>query len=134
MHERAIAEGILAVVLEAAEAARARRVLAIDLTVGALTGYVDDSIRFYFDLLSRGTLAEGAILRIRREPGEGHCQTCKARFPVEPPLIPTCPFCGSPHIQITGGTGCLVAYIEVEDGDADPGREGDPPGQPGRGL
>lgn len=134
MHELAITQGILSVVLETAEAAGARRVLAIDLTVGALTGYVDDSIRFYFDLLSRGTSAEGAILRIRREPGEGHCQTCGARFPVEPPVLPTCPFCGSPQIQITGGTRCLVERIEVEDGDEHPGCEGDLPGQPGRGL
>ncbi len=116
MHELAITQGILSVVLEAAEAAGARRVLAVDLLVGTLTGYVDDSIRFYFDLLSRGTLAEGALLRIHREPGQGHCSACGGVFPVEPPLMPTCPFCNSPHIQITGGNRCLVERIEVDDG------------------
>ncbi|WP_376791244.1 hydrogenase maturation nickel metallochaperone HypA [Thermoflexus sp.] len=129
MHELAITQGILSVVLEAAEAAGARRVLTVDLIVGALTGYVDESIRFYFDLLSRGTLAEGAALRIRRELGEGRCQACGARFPVEPPLTPVCPLCGSPQIQVEGGTRCLVERIEVEDGNEHPGGEGDPSGQ-----
>jgi hydrogenase nickel incorporation protein HypA/HybF len=95
MHELAITQAILSVVLEAAEAAGARRVTAVGLTVGALTSYVDDSIRFYFELLSKGTLAEGALLRIRREPGEGRCQTCGGTFLVEPPLLPACPLCGS---------------------------------------
>ncbi|MCS7252342.1 MAG: hydrogenase maturation nickel metallochaperone HypA [Thermoflexus sp.] len=129
MHELAITQGILSVVLEAAEAARARRVLAIDLVVGALTGYVDDSIRFYFDLLSQGTPAEGAILRIRREPGQGHCQTCGATFQAEPPLRPTCLFCNSPQIQITGGAYCFVERIEVDDEDEHTGGEGDPSGE-----
>lgn len=129
MHELTITQGILSVVLEAAEAARARRVLTIDLTVGALTGYAEDPIRFYFDLLSRGTPAEGAILRIRREPGQGHCQTCGATFPVEPPLSPACPVCGSVEIRIHGGTHCLVERIEVEDEDEHPGGEGHPSGQ-----
>lgn len=127
MHELAITEGILSVVLEAAQASGARRVLAVDLVVGALTGFVDDSIRLYFDLLSRGTPAEGAILRIRREPGRGRCGTCGAEFPVEPPLIPACPSCGSPQIRIQGGTQCIVERIEVENADEHPSGEGHPP-------
>jgi hydrogenase nickel incorporation protein HypA/HybF len=126
MHELAITQAILSVVLEAAEAAGARRVTAVGLTVGALTSYVDDSIRFYFELLSKGTLAEGALLRIRREPGEGRCQTCGGTFLVEPPLLPACPLCGSFDIQIEGGNRCLVECIEVEDGDLHPGGEGYP--------
>jgi hydrogenase nickel incorporation protein HypA/HybF len=126
MHELAITQALLSIVLEAAEAAGARRVTAVGLTVGALTSYVDDSIRFYFELLSKGTLAEGALLRIRREPGEGRCQTCGGTFLVEPPLLPACPLCGSFDIQIEGGNRCLVECIEVEDGDLHPGGEGYP--------
>jgi hydrogenase nickel incorporation protein HypA/HybF len=126
MHELAITQALLSIVLEAAEAAGARRVTAVELTVGALTGYVDDSIRFYFERLSEGTLAEGALLRIRREPGEGRCQTCGGAFPVEPPLLPACPLCSSPDIQIAGGNRCIVERIEVEDGDPHPGGEGHP--------
>jgi hydrogenase nickel incorporation protein HypA/HybF len=125
MHELAITRAILSRVLEAAEAAGARRVTAVEVTVGALTGYVDDSIRFYFERLSTGTPAEGALLRIRREPGEGRCRTCGGAFPVEPPLLPACPLCGSPDIQIEGGNRCRLGRIEVEDGELYPDGEGD---------
>jgi hydrogenase nickel incorporation protein HypA/HybF len=52
MHELPATEGILNVALEAAQQNGARRIIAIDLTIGELAGIVDDSVQFYFDILS----------------------------------------------------------------------------------
>ncbi len=123
MHELPVTQGMLAVVLEAAEKAGNRRVLAIDVVIGDLTSIVDDSVQFYFDILSKGTLAEGAQLRFRREPATATCAECGHAFEVRPPLVVECPRCGSPFIRISGGTEFYVESIEVEEDTAGEGRD-----------
>src|SRR5690606_36341181 len=131
MHELPATQGILETALEAAQRAGGRRILAIDLVIGELTSIVDDSVQFYFDVLSRGTLAEAAVLRVRREPAELTCNSCGLQAPVTPPLPFTCPACDALTLRVEGGQSFHVESIEVDDastGDpADP--EGEPPGR-----
>ncbi|NTU78464.1 MAG: hydrogenase maturation nickel metallochaperone HypA [Chloroflexales bacterium] len=112
MHELAVTEGVIKV---AVEAAGGRRVRAIDLVLGALSTIVDDSVQFYFDALSRATLAEGAVLRFRRVPATALCLDCGATTEVAPPLPDGCPGCGSSRLRVSGGTEFLVESIEVDD-------------------
>jgi hydrogenase nickel incorporation protein HypA/HybF len=118
MHELPVTQGILEVALEAAHKAGARRITAINLLVGDLTSIVDDSVQFYFDILSRGTIAEGAALRFQRQPAIAACAECGAQVAVSPPLLPFCPICGSPRLTITGGTEFRVESIEVDNEDS----------------
>lgn len=115
MHELPATQGLLATAIDAAEKAGARRVLGIDLVIGDLCTMVDDSVQMYFDVLSRGTIAEGARLHFRRAPGEATCFDCAARFPVAPPLPEGCPTCGSGFVRVVGGRQFLVESIEVDD-------------------
>lgn len=112
MHESAITEGIIKV---AVAAAGGRRITAVDLLIGELSSFVDDSVQFYFDFLSRGTLAEGATLRFRRVPATAACLDCGETSEVSPPLPAGCPHCGSSRLQVSGGTQLRVESIEVED-------------------
>ncbi len=114
MHELAITRRLLEMVLQTAGEHGARRVTRVHLSIGELTSYVDDAIQFYFDLLSAGTIAEGARLVFSREPGQAHCHQCGHRFPVTPPLPLGCPSCGGHVVEITGGDACRVEAIEVE--------------------
>ena len=115
MHELPATQGMLDVALESARKVGAERVLAIDVVVGELTSIVDDSVQFYFDVLSRGTPADGAALRFTREPAEGRCMECDHTFAVVPPLARTCPRCESLALRVTGGRNFYVESIEVNE-------------------
>lgn len=114
MHELSVTQAMLSTALDAAERAGGGRVTAIELVIGELGSMVDDSVQFYFGVLSRGTPAEGAELRVRRVPGEAACLDCSAHYPVRPPLDAVCPVCGGTSVRVAGGFQFLIDAIEVE--------------------
>jgi hydrogenase nickel incorporation protein HypA/HybF len=114
MHELPVTENLLKVVLEAAEKANAKRVTRINLVVGDLSSIVDDSVQFYFDFLSKDTLAEGAALAFTRLPAEVRCLDCGATSKFAGEFVPTCSRCGGRRLEVSGGREFLVDSIEVE--------------------
>ncbi len=113
MHELSVTQNLLAVVLEHATRAGAQRVTRIDLRIGALTGIVDDSIQFYFDFTSRGTLAEGAQLAFTHVAARFRCRQCGVEFePEERDWL--CPGCGATGGDVVAGREFTVDSIEVE--------------------
>jgi hydrogenase nickel incorporation protein HypA/HybF len=115
MHELPITQSILSVVLDTARQHGSHRVIAINLVIGDMTSIVDDSVQFYFDILSKDTLAEGATLTFRREPATATCMDCKYRTHVKRPIFPVCPQCGSPKLVVSGGQEFFIDTIDVDD-------------------
>lgn len=114
MHELGVTQGLLNLVLEEAEKIGAKRILAIDIVIGELSSYVDDSVQFYFDILSRGTIAEGARLVFHRQKGQALCLNCGHQFEAGLPLPEGCPNCRSPYLQVKGGRELYVESFEAE--------------------
>jgi hydrogenase nickel incorporation protein HypA/HybF len=110
MHELAIAEAILAV---ATTHAGDRRITAVEVRVGHLRQVVPDALRFNFELVTQGTPADGAELRIEEVPVAARCRACgaSARLPAFPLR---CPECGALDIDLTEGEELLVSALEVE--------------------
>ncbi len=114
MHELAVTQSILDIAIEAACKASAQRILAIDLVIGDLSSIVDDSVQFYFDMISQGTPAEGARLVFHRQPATLECRDCGGRFEAAAPLDPVCPACGGVNLKVEGGRDFYVQSIEVD--------------------
>jgi len=114
MHELPVTQSILEIALRHAKQGGARRILSINLTIGELTGFVPDSIQFYFDYLSKDTLADGARLTIERIPARARCHQCGAEYAPPDSRIWTCPQCEALGGEVIAGKEFFVASIEVE--------------------
>jgi hydrogenase nickel incorporation protein HypA/HybF len=113
MHEQSIVESILALALKSAEKAKARQILSIDLVVGDYTGVVEDAVNFYFDFLSRDTLAAGAKINYTHVPGQLRCRDCDILFPLQKRDY-RCPKCDGKRVEIVGGRELYIENMEVE--------------------
>jgi hydrogenase nickel incorporation protein HypA/HybF len=113
MHELAITQSILSLTLEQAKKVNASKITRINLTIGELTGIVEDCVRFYFELLSKDTIAAEATLTFDKPPTTLRCRQCATTFSPEN-LTWVCPNCGEPKIEIISGRECLVSSIEVD--------------------
>ncbi|MFC1966518.1 hydrogenase maturation nickel metallochaperone HypA [Chloroflexota bacterium] len=113
MHELSITQSILSIALEQAKAAKADRITKIDLTLGELAGIVNECVEFYFELLSKDTIAAEARLSFHRPPTQLRCRNCSATFSPDGPDW-TCPACQERSVEIIAGRECYVSSIEVD--------------------
>ncbi|MGA2515825.1 MAG: hydrogenase maturation nickel metallochaperone HypA [Thermodesulfobacteriota bacterium] len=115
MHELPITESILKIVLKHAEGNRVQKVIAIHLQVGKLSDLEDDWIQRYFDYLSKGTIAEGAKLKIERTPVMMRCNGCSASYETDIVRMDdlVCPACGERGGTILSGREYTVKEMEV---------------------
>lgn len=74
---------------------------------------VPEYIQYYFNIMSKGTTAENAILNIEKIPIEIKCNDCKINSKVcLDDLI--CFNCGSANVQIIEGNVFIIESMEVE--------------------
>jgi len=113
MHELSITQSILSIALEKANAVQAKRVTKINLTIGELSGIVDECVQFYFDFFSQDTIAAEANLCFHQPPIQLRCRNCATTFSPNN-LDWACPDCQEQKIEIISGRECYVDSIEVE--------------------
>ncbi len=113
MHEMALAEGVLQLVEETAMREKAQRVKLVVLEIGCLSSVEPEAMRFCFEAVTSGGIAQGAALEIVVVPGEGWCMACGETVPMEEPYA-ACPRCGGYQLRPTGGTAMRVREIEIE--------------------
>jgi len=112
MHEVALAEGVLRIVMDAARAGAAVRVHTVWVELGALAHVEPDALAFCFDAVTRGSLAEGATLEIARTAGSAWCMPCSVQVPLAN-LGDACPRCGSYQLQVLQGDEMRVKEIGI---------------------
>ena len=113
MHELAITQNMLDVVLEQAEEAGAKEVKKINLVIGEMSGFVEECVQFYFDFINKETIAEGAALSFKMIPATARCRGCGKLFELKE-FEWTCPHCQGNGLEIVTGKELFVESIEVE--------------------
>lgn len=108
MHELSIAQSVVDAVCERAGD---KRVRSVRLEVGKLCAVVPDSLLFCFDVVTAGTRAEGADLRIDQIPTSGRCRVCGTVF--APPDIFLICVCGSADVEVLAGRELRILSMEV---------------------
>lgn len=113
MHEMSLAEGVLQAIEQSAATHGFSRVKTVWLEIGTLSAVEPEAMRFCFDAVVRGTLAEGAKLEILLVEGRGCCATCGKTVPVRNRYDP-CPLCDGYAVVPTDGMQMRVKELEVD--------------------
>ena len=113
MHEMSLAESVREIVQDTALANGAQRVLSVRLEIGRLAQVEIEAMRFAFEVVKRGSLAEAARLDIVETDASAWCMSCSESVLVTQRGDP-CPGCGSHQLQVTGGERMRVLDIQIE--------------------
>lgn len=112
MHEMALAESVVDIVERTAAKAGADKIGLVRLEIGALSHVEPQALRFAFEAVSIGSIAEGAALDIERPPGKAWCHDCGDTVEIAQ-FGAACPRCGGYKLQISGGDELRVKDMEV---------------------
>jgi hydrogenase nickel incorporation protein HypA/HybF len=112
MHEISICEGIRGVIEDQARKHGFVAVRRITLEIGAFAGVEKTALVFGFDVVMRGSVAEGAVLEIVELPGCARCYDCAMTVEIADRLAP-CPLCGGGRLLPECGDEMRIKDMEV---------------------
>jgi len=113
MHEVSIAQSILKTVIREHDESMLKKVTAIGVRIGTLSGIMPDALEFGFDSLKKDTVLKNARLAIEIVDVGAVCQNCGHTFGIDN-LFFKCPACGSSDIEVERGMELDMAYLELE--------------------
>lgn len=113
MHEMSLCESVLQILEEQARVQHYRRVRRVRLEIGALVAVDEQAMRFGFEAVTRGSLAQGAILEIIPLPGQAWCRWCRRPVEIAQRFEP-CPRCGGYQLRVIGGDELRIKDLEVD--------------------
>lgn len=113
VHEVGITQTLLSIVLEKAKEKKASKISEISINVGELTNTVPDCIEFYFDIISKDTVAEGAKLKFKMIPVTARCSSCRTVHQVEN-MVFVCPDCSAFLVEVLSGKELEISKIKMD--------------------
>jgi hydrogenase nickel incorporation protein HypA/HybF len=111
-----MAQSLIGILVDEAQNHGIERIKKVKIQVGELSAVVPDSLTFCFELVSRDTVAEGAVLEIENIPIAARCDRCDLSFEVRDHVF-LCPKCDEPVFEILTGRELSVMSIEGETGE-----------------
>ncbi|NLY55679.1 MAG: hydrogenase maturation nickel metallochaperone HypA [Firmicutes bacterium] len=114
MHELSIALSLLDLITEECQKHGVERLKKIKVVAGELAGVVPEALKFSFEVVSEGTVAEGAELEVEVRPLQAVCQDCGAEFIIENMKF-RCPQCRSRDLKRSAGDELFIDYLETAD-------------------
>jgi len=112
MHEMSLVEGVRSIIEEQARVQSFSRVLVVRLDIGCFAAVEKAAFGFAWDVVMRGSPAEGAMLEMIDLPGQALCLDCAATVQIDDRLAP-CPQCGGERLLPDGGNEMRIRNMEV---------------------
>lgn len=113
MHELSITESLLNTCLKEAYKRNIKKITGINIKTGIFSGIEPECIQIYLDMLSEGTIAEGAKLHSETIPVKLMCLDCKNEIETTRSLS-ECPACKSRRLKLISGNDFIIDSIEAE--------------------
>ncbi len=111
MHEIGMCESVLAAVEKRADG---RPVAKIKVRAGAMLRVVPDAFAQAFELVSAGTVADGATTDVEIVPLEATCRECDAHVQTVEP-VPVCPECGAVSLVRENGDELILEWVKYRE-------------------
>jgi hydrogenase nickel incorporation protein HypA/HybF len=112
MHELSLSSGMLEIIEKQAIEVGFDLVRVVRLEIGALTCVELDALRFCFESVTRGSVADGARLEIVGVPGEAWCWDCEAVVPLAR-RGEACERCDGYRLKVRDGEQVRILELEV---------------------
>lgn len=112
MHELSLCQSAVEIIQRQAEQHDVKRVTAVWLEIGALSCVEESAVRFSFEIVCHGTVAQGCDLHIVYKPpvpGAGIAAVVEIHQ-----HDAQCPICHGERLRVDTGDSLIVKSIEVE--------------------
>lgn len=113
MHELSITQNILKLALDTAKENKANKITKINLKIGDFTFVEPECILFYFEQISKNTVAEDAALKIEKIPLKIKCNKCEKESILKDLTLFICSFCKSQDVKIISGRELYIKSIDI---------------------
>jgi hydrogenase nickel incorporation protein HypA/HybF len=115
VHEVSIATAMISELTRIAGENNARKVTAVNLRIGRLSGIVTDSLKFAFDIIKLDhPLLSSAEIMIEEIPLKYECRECLSIFETDNAFYPSCPDCRSYKLNLLSGEEMDIKDLEIE--------------------
>jgi hydrogenase nickel incorporation protein HypA/HybF len=115
MHELGIAMRIAEIATRVAKQEGVKRVEAVHVEVGELSGIVPEALLFSFESAIKNSFLENTKLEINMIPASVKCNTCQTEFRPEG-FFSLCPVCKGVDCEIIAGKELFIKSLVSENG------------------
>jgi hydrogenase nickel incorporation protein HypA/HybF len=112
MHEVSICQHLLALLSQEARQHGVNKIIRLRLEIGRLSCLDPEALRFAFNAMAPGTIAEAAELQIDQPPVRATCKDCGAAVELDSRFEP-CPSCGGARLEFQSGEELRLLEMEA---------------------
>jgi hydrogenase nickel incorporation protein HypA/HybF len=112
MHEFSRTQELLDLALKESNS---KRIVRVNLLIGSFSEEREDSIRFYWRDLAKGSPGEGAEIKFDHVPVQMKCLDCSGAFCLDETEDKSlCEYCFGDHLQLLNEEDVRIKSVEVE--------------------